>query len=86
MNTIGAALTCQTPPQSFTDQLAQGKTKTHNVAIGANTKSLQIALTWSSPLDTFAISGLKLVNHGSLVGATYEGQLICQPARNRLFQ
>jgi hypothetical protein len=67
MNTIGAALTCQTPPQSFTDQLAQGKTKNHNVAIGANTKSLQIALTWSSPLDTFAISGVKLVNHGRTI-------------------
>jgi hypothetical protein len=67
MNTIGATLTCQTPPQSFTDQLAQGKTKAHSVAIGANTKSLQIALTWSSPLDAFTISGLKLVNHGKTI-------------------
>jgi hypothetical protein len=67
MNSIGAALTCQTPPQTFTDQLAQGKTKTHSLAVGANTKSLQIALTWSSPLDTFTISGLKLVNRGKTI-------------------
>ncbi len=61
INNVGAAITCQTPPQSFTDRLKQGQAKTHSVAIGANTKSLQIALTWSSPLDKFTISGLKLV-------------------------
>ncbi|HEY2754078.1 hypothetical protein [Phenylobacterium sp.] len=34
----------------------------------------------------FARARLKLVNKGSLVGATYEGQPICRPARNALFQ
>ena len=29
MNTIGAAITCQTPPQTFTDPLKQGAGKTH---------------------------------------------------------
>jgi hypothetical protein len=67
MNSIGAALTCQTPPQSFTDQLAQGASKPHGVAIGANTKSIQIALTWSSPNDTFTISNLILVSHGKTI-------------------
>ena len=62
MNSIGAALTCQTPPQQFTDQLKQGQSKTHSVAIGAGTKSIQIALTWASPLDAFKLSGLKLVS------------------------
>lgn len=64
MNSIGAELTCQTPPRTFTDQLAAGKTATHTVSIGAATKSVQIALTWASPLDRFTLKGLKLVLHG----------------------
>jgi hypothetical protein len=67
INAIGAALTCQTPPQTFNDKLAQGKSKTHAVTIGANTKSLQIALTWASPLDQFTISHLRLVSHGKTI-------------------
>jgi hypothetical protein len=67
MNDIGAAITCQTPPQSFTDSLKAGAAKVHTVAVGANTKSLQIALTWASPLDKFSISNLRIVNHGHLV-------------------
>jgi hypothetical protein len=70
MNSIGAALTCQTAPQSFTDQLKQGASKTHSVAIGANTKSLQVVLTWASPLDKFTISGLKIVRRGRTVAKT----------------
>lgn len=62
MNSIGAALTCQTPPRSFTDTLKQGESKLHGVTIGANTKSIQIALTWASPKDAFKITGLKLVS------------------------
>jgi hypothetical protein len=62
MNSIGAALTCQTPPRQFTDQLAQGQSKPHGVAVGGSTKSLQIALTWANPLDAFTISGVKLVS------------------------
>jgi hypothetical protein len=67
MNTIGAAITCQTPPQSFTDLLKQGAGKSHSVSIGSHTKALQIALTWASPLDRFSISHLKLVNHGRTI-------------------
>jgi hypothetical protein len=67
MNSIGAALTCQTPPQSFTDKLGKGQSKPHTVAIGATTKSIQIALTWASPLDHFKISGFKLIVHGKPV-------------------
>ncbi|HSP55678.1 MAG TPA: VWA domain-containing protein [Dehalococcoidia bacterium] len=62
MNSIGAALTCQTPPRTFTDQLAQGQSKSHNVAIGAATRSVQIALTWASPLDKFKLLKLRLVS------------------------
>lgn len=67
MNSIGAEITCQTPPQSFTDALKQGASKTHAVTVGASTKSLQVALTWASPLDKFTISQLKLVRHGKTI-------------------
>jgi hypothetical protein len=70
MNSIGVALTCQTPPQTFTDQLKAGASKTHSVSIGASTKSLQIALTWASPLDKFTISNLKVVRNGRTVAKT----------------
>jgi hypothetical protein len=67
INSIGAALTCQTPPQSFIDKLKQGASKVHSVSIGASTKSIQIALTWANPLDKFAISNLKIVRNGRTV-------------------
>jgi len=67
MDTIETALTCQTPPRQFTDLLAKGQSKTHSVAIGAASKSVQIALTWTSPLDKFKLSGLKLTNKGHLL-------------------
>jgi hypothetical protein len=67
MNDIGAALTCQTPPQSFTDKLKLGASKVHSVSIGASTKSLQIALTWANPLDKFTISNLKIVRNGRTI-------------------
>jgi hypothetical protein len=85
MNSIETALTCQTPPQSFTDQLAQGKGKTHSVAIGANTKSLQVALTWPSPLDAFTISGLKLVNHGRTIAVGARRKLKVKRTTNATF-
>ncbi|HEX3432628.1 MAG TPA: hypothetical protein VHT25_01035 [Solirubrobacteraceae bacterium] len=67
INSIGAQITCQTPPQSFSDALKQGASKAHAVTIGASTKSLQIALTWASPLDKFTISQLKLVRRGKTI-------------------
>jgi hypothetical protein len=67
MNTIEAALTCQTPPRQFTDLLGKGQSKTHSIAIGAASKSVQITLTWTSPLDKFKLSGLRLVNKGHLL-------------------
>jgi hypothetical protein len=69
MNNVGAAITCQTPPRQFTDQLKQGQSKTHSVAVGAATKSLQIALTWASPLDKFKINHLQLISRGKIVAA-----------------
>jgi von Willebrand factor type A domain len=69
MNTVGAALSCQTPPQQFVDALKSGQTKSHSVAVGAATKSLQIALTWASPRDRFRLSHLRLIVRGRVVGA-----------------
>jgi hypothetical protein len=67
MNSIGAALTCQTLSVTFNDVLAVGASKVHAVSIGGNTKAIQIALTWVSPLDKFSISKLRLINRGHLV-------------------
>ena len=67
MNSIGAALTCQTPPRQFTDLLKQGQSKLHSITIGAATKTLQITLTWASPLDKFKLNGLRLVGKQGLL-------------------
>jgi hypothetical protein len=67
MNNISSALTCQAAPQSFTDQLAAGKSVGHSIPITGRTKSAKIVLTWSSPLDAFTISSFKIVRHGRTV-------------------
>jgi len=67
MNSVSAALTCQTPPRQFTDTLSEGQSKPHGVAIGAATKTVQITLTWTSPLDKFKLTGLRLVGKNGLV-------------------
>jgi hypothetical protein len=67
MNSIGAALTCQTPPRLFTDVLKQGQSKLHSITVGAATKTLQITLTWTSPLDKFKVYGLRLVGKNGLL-------------------
>lgn len=67
MNSVSAALTCQSPPRQFTDTLAEGQSKAHSAAIGAATKTAQITLTWTSPLDKFKLTGLRLVGKGGLV-------------------
>jgi hypothetical protein len=60
MAEIEAALTCQTTPREFIDELGQGQGKAHSLAVGASTKMVQITLTWASPLDKFKVSGLRL--------------------------
>jgi von Willebrand factor type A domain len=67
MNSVSAALTCQTPPRQFTDTLSEGQSKPHSAAIGATTKTVQITLTWTSPLDKFKLTGLRLVGKNGLV-------------------
>jgi hypothetical protein len=67
MNQIETILTCQTPPKTFSDALAQGKSKAHTVAIGKTAKAAQISLSWPSPLDTFAIGHVRIVRGGKVV-------------------
>jgi von Willebrand factor type A domain len=67
VNSIGAALTCQTPPREFTDELTQGQTKTHTITVGPKTHSLQVTLTWAKPGDSFKLTGLRIKSHGKIV-------------------
>jgi hypothetical protein len=67
MNEIETTLTCQTPPKTFTDSLAQGKSKAHSVAVPKSARSAQIAISWPSPLDRFKISGVRIVRGGHVV-------------------
>jgi hypothetical protein len=70
MNEIETQLTCQSPPRTFTDALAQGKSKTHNVVLPKKAKSAQIAISWASPLDKFKISRLRIIRGGKVVAKT----------------
>jgi hypothetical protein len=67
MNSVSAALTCQTPPRQFTDTLAEGQSKPHSVAIGGATKTVQITLTWTNPVDKFKLTALRLVGKNGLL-------------------
>jgi hypothetical protein len=69
MTQIEAELTCQTPPREFTDLLKAGQSKVHSVPVGGSTKTLQIVLSWTSALDKFKLSGLRLIAKGKVVAA-----------------
>jgi hypothetical protein len=66
-NSIASALTCQTPPQTFKDELAAGAAKEHSLTIGAATKAVQVVLTWANPKNRFKLSGFRLVQGKRLV-------------------
>lgn len=87
MNSIGAALTCQTPPRQFTDLLKQGQSKLHSITVGAATKTLQITLTWASPLDKFKVNGLRLVGKKGLlaVASSKPGKLTVTKSTSTTF-
>ena len=69
MNQIETQLTCQSAPKTFTDNLKPGKSKQHTVNISKRSNSAQLALTWTSPLDTFKIKDLKITQGGHVVAA-----------------
>lgn len=61
VNKVDARLNCQTVAKTFTDSFTKvGQTKSKKVSIGSTAKSIDLTLTWSSPLDSFTVSGLKL--------------------------
>lgn len=61
-NKVGAALTCKTPPRQFVDNLKRGQSKARSVGISRRTRTVQITITWSNPLDRFKIYGLRIVS------------------------
>jgi hypothetical protein len=67
MNQVETILTCQTPPKTFSDALAQGKSKAHVVSISKKAKAAQIALSWPSSLDSFKIGNVRIVRGGKVV-------------------
>ena len=69
LNEIETQLTCQSAPKTFTDNLKPGKSKQHSVTISRHSRSAQLALTWSSPLDKFKIKDLTITQGGNVVAA-----------------
>jgi hypothetical protein len=68
MNEVGTTLTCQSPPKSFRDAFARaGQSRAHAVSIASAARTAQLTLSWSSPLDSFAISGLRVIKRGRVV-------------------
>ncbi|MBS1845053.1 MAG: VWA domain-containing protein [Actinobacteria bacterium] len=80
VNDIGAELTCKTAPRKFTDELAQGESKTHTVTIGPKTKVLRVTLTWAQPGDSFKLTGLRIKSHGKVV-ALARPQKVAKPKK-----
>jgi hypothetical protein len=67
MNEIGTTLTCQSPPKAFRDTLARGDGTTHAVSIASAARTAQLTLSWSSPLDRFALTNVRIVKRGRVV-------------------
>lgn len=76
INQVGATLTCQTPPTSFKDAFSKvGQRKSHAVALTSKVRSAQLALSWTSPLDSFTISNLRVVRKGKTVAVSARHRL-----------
>jgi hypothetical protein len=61
MNQVDAALNCQAVNKTFTDQFNKvGQSKAKSLPIAASSKSVDLVLTWKSPLDQFTISNIVL--------------------------
>lgn len=83
MNSVGAALTCQTPPRQFSDLLKQGESAGHNVGVTGQTSVVQITLTWANPLDRFKLYGLKIVAGGQTVAKASASSATASRRRHR---
>lgn len=61
MNEIDAKLNCQAISQTFTDVFSlAGQSKSHSTRISARRKSVDLVLSWTSPLDVFTIGSIRL--------------------------
>lgn len=68
MNEVGTTLTCQSPPKTFRDAFTRaGQTRAHAVKVASRARSAQLTLSWTSPLDQFAIGQVKVVKRGRVV-------------------
>jgi von Willebrand factor type A domain len=68
MNEIGTTLTCQSPPKTFRDAFTRaGQARAHAVKLASRAKSAQLTLSWSSPLDQFTLSQVRIVKRGRVV-------------------
>jgi hypothetical protein len=67
MNEVGTTLTCQSPPKTFNDVLAAGQAKPHAVKLASRARSAQLTLSWSSPLDSFTVTKVRIVRRGKVV-------------------
>jgi von Willebrand factor type A domain len=67
MDQVEAILTCQTAPKTFSDNLAQGKSRAHSVTLSRRARSAQLALTWTSPLDRFKVTNVRIVRGKKVV-------------------
>jgi hypothetical protein len=80
VNSIGAELTCKTPPRQFTDELTQGQSKTHTITVGPKTHVLRVTITWAQPGDNFKLTGLRIKSHGRIVAAA-RPQKVAKPKK-----
>jgi hypothetical protein len=68
MNEIGTTLTCQSPPKTFNDTFTgAGQAKPHAVKLASRARSAQLTLSWSSPLDSFTVTKVRIVRRGKVV-------------------
>jgi hypothetical protein len=65
---INAALNCQTAPQRFVDQFtAPNQVKAHALRVPSGTQSYDLVMSWSNPLDKFAIGNISIRSRGRTV-------------------
>ena len=68
MNEVGTTLTCQSPPKTFNDAFSTaGQVKPHAVKLASRARSAQLTLSWSSPLDSFTVTKVRIVRRGKVV-------------------
>ncbi len=69
-NDVSLKLTCSGVARRFADAFRRpGVSPVHRLSLGASARSVQLALTWSSPRDAFDISGARIVRGRRVVAA-----------------